>query len=75
MNTHAKDTTKDAATTSSVGVAPSAQALTVDRQRDILLGSIKAYLLRHGRNEMIASDVAFNDMSNAVRLVEDAAKA
>ena len=30
--------------------------------------------LRHARNELIATDVAFNDMANAVRLIENAPK-
>lgn len=55
-------------------VATATAPLTAERQRDILLGSVKAYLLRHARNELIATDVAFNDMANAVRLIENAAK-
>ena len=76
LNTKATET-KETTTTDAprTNVATATAPLTAERQRDILLGSVKAYLLRHARNELIATDVAFNDMANAVRLVEDAAEA
>lgn len=75
MNTKATETANTAHTSSGNAQPAKAPAISVERQRDILIGSVKAYLMRHGRNELIASDVAFTDMTNAVRLVEDAAKA
>ena len=69
MNTKATETANTAHTIS--GNAQPAKALakapsiSVERQRDILIESVKAYLMRHGRNELIASDVAFTDMTNA----------
>lgn len=75
MNTKATETANTAHTIPGNAQPAKAPAISVERQRDILIESVKAYLMRHGRNELIASDVAFTDMTNAVRLVEDAAKA
>lgn len=43
--------------------------LSVEKQRDVLIGSIEAYVARHQGNEVLSLDPAFHDMQRAVALV------
>ena len=43
--------------------------LSVEKQRDVLIGSIEAYVARHQGNDVLSLDPAFHDMQRAVALV------
>lgn len=43
--------------------------LSVEKQRDVLIGSIEAYVKRHQGNDVLSMDPAFHDMQRAVVLV------
>lgn len=56
----------------SVAVESTATAtpkMRVEKQRDILIASIEAYVTRHQNNEVLSADPALHDMQRAVALV------
>ena len=65
MNTKTTSTTQ-------ANVAQPKDALSVERQRDILLNAIEAFVARNAGDEMLRTDPTFNDMTAAVTVVRTA---
>ena len=71
MNTKTTSTQSVQATTQA-SVAQPKDALSVERQRDILLNAIEAFVARNAGNELLRTDPTFNDMTAAVTVVRTA---
>lgn len=58
--------------TTQASVAQPKDALSVERQRDILLNAIEAFVARNAGDEMLRTDPTFNDMTAAITVVRTA---
>ena len=73
MNTKTTSTTEQSVqVTTQANVAQPKVALSVERQRDILLNAIDAFAARNVSNELLRTDPTFNDMTAAVAVVRTA---
>ncbi len=64
--------TQSVQVTTQANVAQPKVALSVERQRDILLSAIEAFVARNAGDEMLRTDPTFNDMTAAVTVVRTA---
>ena len=64
--------TQSVQVTTQADVAQPKVALSVERQRDILLNAIEAFVARNAGDEMLRTDPTFNDMTAAVTVVRTA---
>lgn len=71
MNTKTTST-QSVQVTTQANVAQPKVALSVERQRDILLSAIEAFVARNAGDEMLRTDPTFNDMTAAVTVVRTA---
>lgn len=71
MNTKTTST-QSVQVTTQANVAQPKDALSVERQRDILLSAIEAFVARNAGDEMLRTDPTFNDMTAAVTVVRTA---
>ncbi len=72
VNTKTTSTTEQSTATAQASVAQPKDALSVERQRDILLNAIEAFVARNAGDEMLRTDPTFNDMTAAVTVVRTA---
>lgn len=72
VNTKTTSTTEQSAATTQASAAQPKDALSVERQRDILLSAIEAFVARNAGDEMLRTDPTFNDMTAAVTVVRTA---
>lgn len=73
VNTKTTSTTEQSVqVTTQANVAQPKVALSVERQRDILLSAIEAFVARNAGDEMLRTDPTFNDMTAAVTVVRTA---
>ena len=72
VNTKTTSTTEQSAATTQASAAQPKDALSVERQRDILLNAIEAFVARNAGDEMLRTDPTFNDMTAAVTVVRTA---
>lgn len=72
MNTKTTGTTEQSTATTQASAEQPKAALSVERQRDILLNAIEAFVARNAGDEMLRTDPTFNDMTAAVTVVRTA---